>query len=214
MAVLGSTYINGDLNILGDNGNAAKKNINNYFPHTNYTGSLEIASDGSSWSEGIRIHAASNLWCGIVLCDSTNTGSTGTGAKTWSMHNNEGTFGIYKNGSNASATQYFRNENNAWAMSSGLSVTGDINATGYCNKLKFIAEVTELTLASSILTSNGDYLLIPNSRSSFGYGGIYNNSTILWCFGCAQVVHKPRYNQPIVNDNGVLFSKQNLQKNI
>ena len=89
--------------------NIALKNIDNNFPHTTFTGSLEIKSDGSSWSEGIRIHPSSNGWDGIVLCDSTNTGSTGTGAKTWSIHNNEGTFGIFKNGSNTSAPYYITN---------------------------------------------------------------------------------------------------------
>lgn len=62
-------------------------------------GSLQIYSTGNSWSEGVRMHLASNGWCGVVMCGSDNTGSSGTSAKTWSMHNHDGSFYLANNGS-------------------------------------------------------------------------------------------------------------------
>ena len=126
-----TTYVS---TVNGDSGaitNVAKNNVDNNFPHTTFSGSLEIFSDGSNWSEGIRIHSASNGWDGIVLCDSTNTGSIGTGANTWSMHNYNGTFGIYRNGSNTSATSYLSNVNGNWQMSNNLTMNnGSITIGG------------------------------------------------------------------------------------
>ena len=101
-----------------------------------FGGSLEVFSTGSSWSEGIRIHPASNGWSGIVLCESSNSGATATSAKTWSMHNNEGTFGFYKNGSNTSATQYLSNVSNAWYMKGDLNMSGNVKLTGHELHLK------------------------------------------------------------------------------
>lgn len=128
MSDIPATYVstvNGSSGAITD---VAKTNVNNNFPHTTFSGSLEIFSDGSSWSEGIRIHPASNGWDGIVLCDSTNTGSTGTGANTWSIHNYNGTFGIYRNGSNTSATSYLSNVNGNWQMSNNLLLSGFIGS--------------------------------------------------------------------------------------
>lgn len=53
----GVSSINGQT---GDLTNIAKTNVDNNFPHTTFTGSLEINSDGSAWNEGIRIHPSSN----------------------------------------------------------------------------------------------------------------------------------------------------------
>ena len=97
---------------------------NNYLPLSGgkLTGSLEIKSTGSSWSEGIRIHPSSNNWGGIVLCEASNSGSTGTSAKTWSMHNNEGVFGFYQNGSNiGSVTAGLSYNGSQWIMKNGNS---------------------------------------------------------------------------------------------
>lgn len=109
--------------------------------HTKFTGSLEIFSDGTNWSEGIRIHPSGG-WSGIILCEASNSGSNNTSTNTWSIHNNEGTFGIYKNGSNTNASKYISNVNGDWfiggntgvsgtlAVSSNLTVTGTISTTG------------------------------------------------------------------------------------
>lgn len=91
----------------------------NFDGSADVSGSLEIFSTGGGWCEGIRIHPSNNLWSGIVLCEESNSGSTGTSANTWSIHNNEGTFGMYKNGSNTSASQYISNVNNTWLIGGG-----------------------------------------------------------------------------------------------
>ena len=83
------------------------------------TGSLEIVSSGSSWNEGIRIHPASNGWSGIVLCESSNSGGSGSSAKTWSMHNNEGVFGFYQNGSNIGSVTAGLSYSGQWIMKNG-----------------------------------------------------------------------------------------------
>lgn len=98
-------------------------NIGSYaYPKTGgqLDGSMNIYSTGDNWGEGIRIHPSNN-WAGVILCENSNSGTNGTSTNTWSIHNNEGTFGIYKNGSNSSATQYFRNENNQWAIKGDLA---------------------------------------------------------------------------------------------
>ena len=82
----------------------------------NISGSLEIFSTGSQWNEGIRIHPSSNGWSSVVLCESTNSSSSGTSANTWSMHNYKGTFGIYKNGSTTSASCYISNIDSNWIV--------------------------------------------------------------------------------------------------
>lgn len=82
----------------------------------NISGSLEIFSTGSQWNEGIRIHPSPNGWSSIVLCESTNSSSSGTSANTWSMHNYEGTFGIYKNGSTTSASCCISNRDSNWIV--------------------------------------------------------------------------------------------------
>ena len=79
---------------------------NKYAIHTSrdgatFGGSIRIHSDGSGWNEGIRMHLSSNSWCGVVMCGSDNTGASGTSAKTWSIHNNDGKFYIAQNGSSS-----------------------------------------------------------------------------------------------------------------
>ena len=86
------------------------------------SGSLEINSTGSNWSEGIRIHPSSNNWSGIILCENSNNGSTGTSANTWSIHNNEGVFGFYKNGSNTNASEYITNTSNGWGIKGSVGI--------------------------------------------------------------------------------------------
>lgn len=48
----------------------------------NIDGSLHINSTGNSWNEGIRMHAASDGWSGIIMCGSDNTGMSGTSPNT------------------------------------------------------------------------------------------------------------------------------------
>lgn len=59
----------------------------------------------SNYTEGIRIHSATNGYTTIALCGTDNTGSNGTSAKTWSIHTFNGGFYISNNGSKVAATQ-------------------------------------------------------------------------------------------------------------
>ena len=78
--------------------------------------SLELWLTGNSWNEGIRMHAASNGWSGIVFCDSNNTSNSGTSTNTWSIHNNEGSFYINKNDSSGTTDQLLCNVSGNWGF--------------------------------------------------------------------------------------------------
>ena len=78
--------------------------------------SMELWSSGGSWNEGIRIHAASNGWSGIVFCDSSNTEQSGTSTNTWGIHNNEGTFYINKNQSSGATNSRVMGTSTGWTF--------------------------------------------------------------------------------------------------
>ncbi len=89
--------------------------------------SIEIQSDSTNgnYSEGVRIHAASNGYADVVLCDSTNTSNTGTTTNTWTIHNNAGTFGFYKGDRTTSAAVYLRGSTATagWVANTKFSAT-------------------------------------------------------------------------------------------
>lgn len=135
----------------------------------NVDGSLHIFSTGSAWNEGIRMHLSSNGWCGVVMCGADNTGSSGTSANTWGIHNNNGTFYINRNASNATTPYILCNINGNWGIGTNspsvkLHVIGDIAATG---------EVTAKASSSDIRlkTDISDYkaLSIIRSHKSIKY---------------------------------------------
>lgn len=146
------------------------------------SGNIRIASTGGSWNEGIRMHIASNSWCGLIMCGSDNTGTSGTSAKTWSMHNNDGKFYIAQNGSNM-FTNGISCVNGTWAiLSSGnvgigttspsmkLHVNGDgiyLNSTATCG----------INMYSSHGESSISYKSNGGIRTVFG---TYTNRTFLW----------------------------------
>lgn len=109
-----------------------------YLPLTGgkLAGSLEINSTAiGGWDEGIRMHAAPNGYCGVVMCGSDNTGSSGTSAKTWGVTNYDGNFYINRNASgNANSSYILCNVNGNWGMGTNspsykLHVVGDIYTT-------------------------------------------------------------------------------------
>ena len=110
----------------------------------NVDGSLHIYSTGDNWNEGIRMHVASNNWCGLVMCGSDNTGAAGTSANTWSIHNNDGKFYINRNGSSNSTGNELCNVDGNWGIgtvspSHKLHVGGNIYTTaGIISRWAFI----------------------------------------------------------------------------
>jgi hypothetical protein len=93
-----------------------------------FSSSLRIFSTGNSWNEGIRIHAASNGWSGVVFCETSNSSNSGTSANTWSIHNHEGVFGMYKNGSGTSASSFMTCSGSEWSFSTGIYTAGYVTA--------------------------------------------------------------------------------------
>lgn len=117
---------------------ALTSDLSAYLPLTGgkLTGSLEINSvaSGYGYNEGIRMHVASNGWCGVVMCGSDNTGSSGTSANTWGVWNYEGTFYINRNNSSDTTSYILCNKNGNWGMGTNspsykLHVAGDIYTT-------------------------------------------------------------------------------------
>lgn len=147
-------------------GKAAASHTHSYLPLSGgkLTGSLEINSTGGSWNEGIRMHTAPNGWCGVIMCGSDNTGSSGTSANTWGIHNNDGNFYINRNASNGASAYILCNVNGNWGMGTNspnyklhvngtLGVTGAIttsedvsikNTTAVQNQFKVINNLSEL----------------------------------------------------------------------
>lgn len=143
---------------------------NSFDGSADISGSLHIFSTGSSFNEGIRMHVASNRWCGLVMCGIDNTGASGTSAKTWSIHNNDGKFIIAQNGSD-SFTNGIRCVSGTWhILSSGnvgigttspsykLHVAGTFYASGN-SSIGGTFDVTGATTLSSSLSVSGNSTL-------------------------------------------------------
>ena len=79
-------------------------------------------TNNSSYSEGLRIHQASNNWNAIVLCGADNTAATGTSANTWGIYNNNGVFSIAKNASSYNGNCAIGNSGGTWYINNRLTI--------------------------------------------------------------------------------------------
>lgn len=102
---------------------------------SNVDGLLKIQANAGNWCEGIRIKPYSN-WSTIVLGGNDLSADTGTSANTWSIHNNNGTFYLARNGSQPSNTStYLMCASNKWYINTNsggeqLNVGGWIGTNG------------------------------------------------------------------------------------
>ena len=144
-------------------GNANLSSVAWTTAHLDTYGSIELRADGGSWNEGLRMHPASNGWSGVVFCEVSNSGGSGTSASTWSIHNNEGTFGMYRYGSDFSgATAGLSCIGNSWYMKTGLTLTGNFSATGAVTA----GSASSVYLKQNIKTMTAEYAknIVLNSR--------------------------------------------------
>ena len=82
-------------------GTIVTKNTEDYLSVSGGTmsGPLHInPGSANNYSEGVRIHSATDGWTTLMLCGTDNTGNNGTSAKSWSFHTKDGAFGLAKNG--------------------------------------------------------------------------------------------------------------------
>ena len=88
---------------------AANTNTRNIFSGSNkFTKHIRIDPSESDYREGIRIHSYNN-YADIILCGNDNTDDSGTSANTWGIFNNNGAFGIGKNGEGITSGTYTLN---------------------------------------------------------------------------------------------------------
>ena len=108
---------------------------------SSFGSSLRVWASGNSWNEGIRIHAASNGWSGVVFCETSNSSDSGTSANTWSIHNHEGVFGLYKNGSDTSASSFMTCSGSEWSFSTGIYTAGYVTALSDARHKNVIGDI-------------------------------------------------------------------------
>ena len=85
-----------------------------------FNSSVYINPNAGNWSEGIRIKPYGS-WATILLGGNDLTADSGTTANSWSIHNNNGTFCIARNGSNTNATAYLTCVSNKWSISGNIT---------------------------------------------------------------------------------------------
>ena len=133
----------------------------------NVDGTLRINGTYGSYTEGVRIYPASNKWTTILLAGTDNTATDGTSAKTWSIHNYDGSFYINKNGSNTETGNQLCNVSGNWGIgTSSPSYKLDINGTVHINKNLYIG--TTSTISSTRATLD---LITPGADATDFYLG-------------------------------------------
>ena len=75
---------------------------------------LILKGGASNWNEGLRIIPTNN-WATILLAGTDADENTGTSAKSWSIHNYDGSFYISKNGSDYASTK-LSNTDGTWRV--------------------------------------------------------------------------------------------------
>ena len=91
-----------------------------------------------------------------MLCESTNSSSLGTSANTWSIHNYEGTFGIYKNGSTTSASCCISNIDSNWIVKGNNVGIGTTSPTSKLHVAGTGYFTSDISSASNIIA--GGYI--------------------------------------------------------
>lgn len=88
-------------------------------------GTLELYPENKkNYSEGLRIHTATDGWTTLIFCGTDNTGTSGTSANSWGLHTNNGNFYMNRNNSNVATV------NRLWGHSNGYTI-GNTTESGY-----------------------------------------------------------------------------------
>lgn len=88
-------------------------------------GTLELyPGNKTDFSEGLRIHTATNGWTTLIFCGTDNTGTSGTSTNSWGLHTHVGNFYINRNNSDRV------NVNRLWGHSNGYTI-GNTTESGY-----------------------------------------------------------------------------------
>lgn len=89
------------------------------------SGTLELyPGDNRDYSEGLRIHSATDGFTTLMFCGTDNTGVSGTSANSWWFGTNSGNLYINRNSANA------KTANRLWGHSNGYTI-GNTTESGY-----------------------------------------------------------------------------------
>ena len=97
----------------------------------NVDGTLRIQANESNYCEGIRIKPTAEKWTTIVLGGSDLTANSGTSAKSWSIHNNDGKFYINMNGAGEAKNARAMATSTGWTFGNTSRNTYALNAASF-----------------------------------------------------------------------------------
>lgn len=97
----------------------------------NVDGTLRIQANESNYCEGIRIKPTGEKWTTIVLGGSDLTANSGTSAKSWSIHNNDGKFYINMNGAGEAKNARAMATSTGWTFGNTSRNTYALNAASF-----------------------------------------------------------------------------------
>lgn len=101
---------------------------------------LILKGGASNWNEGLRIIPTNN-WATILLAGTDANENTGTSAKSWSIHNYDGSFYISKNGSDTASVK-LSNTDGTWRVNDNTIIhSGNIGSqnVNYANSAGSVA---------------------------------------------------------------------------